>query len=106
MKIKSPLVVIPDLGSHFGGLNKRFELDLGTVKITSRLTEESNRWKYFPYKTLRMMELKIENTDLKFDFRDKPNKKYKPIFHESKIDLIIQIPNASPFFVKEDSADY
>lgn len=89
VKIKSPLVVIPDLGSNFGAYNKRFELDLGTVKITSRLTEESNRWKFFPYKTLRIMELKIENTDLKFDFRDRTSKQYKPIFHESKIDLII-----------------
>ena len=89
VKIKSPLVVIPDLGSSFGIFNKWFELDLGTVKITSRLTEESNRWKYFPYKTLRMMQLKIENTDLKFDFRDRSIKQYKPIFHESKIDLII-----------------
>lgn len=35
------------------------------------------------------MQLKIENTDLKFDFRDRSIKQYKPIFHESKIDLII-----------------
>jgi hypothetical protein len=53
-----------------------------------------------------MMAVFIENTDLKFTFRDKSKKNYKSIFSEERIDLRIEIPNASPYFVKEDSADY
>ena len=52
------------------------------------------------------MAVFIENTDLKFTFRDKSKKNYKSIFSEERIDLRIEIPNASPYFVKEDSADY
>lgn len=52
------------------------------------------------------MAVFIENTDLKFIFRDKSKKNYKSIFSEERIDLRIEIPNASPYFIKEDSADY
>ena len=53
-----------------------------------------------------MMAVFIENTDLKLTFKDHSKKNYKSIFSEEKIDLKIEIPNASPYFVKEDSADY
>jgi len=106
VKIKSPLIVIPDLSSSFGGFNKRFELDLGTVKITTEPVDVMGRWKHWPSKSLKMMQVKIENTDLKFDFRDKSSKQYKPIFYEKRIDLDVQIPNSSPYFLKEDAADY
>ena len=98
--------MIPDLGSSFGGFNKRFELDLGTVKITTNPIESNGRWKHFPEKPIKMMAVFIENTDLKFTFKDHSKKNYKSIFSEEKIDLKIKIPNASPYFVKEDSADY
>jgi hypothetical protein len=106
ISIKSPLIVIPDLSSSFGGFNKRFELDLGTVKITTQPIEKEGRWKHFPAKPLKMMVVNIENTDLKFDFRDRSKKAYKSIFFEKQINLVIEIPNASPYFIKEDSADY
>lgn len=105
VKIKSPLVVIPDLGTNFGSYNKRFELDLGTVVITTQPIDKEGRWIHFPKKKLKMMQVTIENTDLKFDFIDRVGKR-QTIFSENKIDLVIQIPNFSPFFVKEDSADY
>jgi hypothetical protein len=108
VNIKSPLVVIPDLNS--AGVNlleqKRFELDLGTVKVRTRLIEQPGRWTHFPLKTLRMMEVRMENTDLKFEFHDGTDKVYCPIFHEKQIDIDILIPNWSPFFVKPDDADY
>jgi hypothetical protein len=105
VNIKSPLIVLPDLGSAFGGFAKRFELDLGTVKITTKLVEKEGRWKHFPDKTLKMMQVRIENTDLKFDFRERESRQCT-IFFEKQIDLDILLPNSSPYFLKPESPDY
>jgi hypothetical protein len=82
---------------------ERFELDFGTIKITSKLIEEKERWVNHPEKLFRSMALTVQNHDLRFDFKkDDQENRYKPILKEDTVDVNIIIPNSSPFFEQKN----
>lgn len=55
LKLSCPLIIMPNLSEP----TERFELDFGTICITSKLVEEQKRWIEHPEKPLRGMGITV-----------------------------------------------
>ena len=87
--------------------SERFELDFGTIFIQSYLVEDRKRWINFPEKPFIGMQMLISNKNLRLDFKkdkedDNPDGQYKPILKEDEIEVIIVMPNDSPYFEEKN----
>ena len=101
LKLSCPLVVIPNLDET----TERFELDFGTITISSTLVEEKGRWVNHPDKLFRSMGMTYHNSNLSFDFKkDGSSKEFKPILKEDNVVVEMLIPNSSRFFPEDDKA--
>ena len=65
LKIGCPLILVPNLADR----TNRFELDFGTITITSTLIEEKGRWINHPEKVTKSMAVNVKNENLRFDFK-------------------------------------
>ena len=55
LNLSCPLIIMPNLAEP----TERFELDFGTIQITSKLVEETQRWVRHPEKPFRSMQVTV-----------------------------------------------
>ena len=95
LNLGCPLIIIPNLSEP----TERFELDFGTIHISSELVSEMNRWVNYPQKPFKSMGVKVRNENLRFDFKKgDEDKVFQPILKEERVDIYITVPQSSPFF--------
>ena len=61
LNLSCPLIIMPNLSEQTDDLElaDRFELDFGTIRITSKLVEETKRWVNHPDKLFRSMAVTV-----------------------------------------------
>ena len=65
LHLSCPLIVVPNLIDQ----TERFELDFGTISISSNFVEEKGRWANHPEKLFKSMGMTYHNSNLSFDFK-------------------------------------
>lgn len=98
LEIGCPLILVPNLADP----TNRFELDFGTITITSTLIEEKGRWINHPEKVTKSMAVNVKNENLRFDFKvEEDGRTFEPIFKEDEISVEVFVPNPSPFLIQD-----
>lgn len=99
LNLSCPLIIMPNLSEP----TERFELDFGTIRITSKFIQEKQRWVNHPQRLFNSMAIAVHNSDLRFDFKTgDQDKTFKPILKEDNVIVDIIVPNSSPFFEEKD----
>jgi hypothetical protein len=69
LNIESPLLIIPSKPSEIG--KGHFVLNLGTIKIDSKLAKEAGRWLNFPEKEILLMRVNVRLRKAEFFYQRK-----------------------------------
>ena len=99
LNLVCPLIILPNLSEP----TERFELDFGTITVSSKLLHESKRWVNHPDKLFYSMAMTYHNTNLRLDFKkDGSDKVFQPILKEDNVRISVIVPNSSPYFYDKD----